>query len=111
MRGDTDGVFQLESSGMKDILVRMKPDCIEDVIALIALYRPGPMNMVPEFILRKQGKTKIAYEVPELEAILKETYGVIVYQEQVMQIASVPSANYTMSEADTLRKVMSKKKT
>ncbi len=109
MRGDTDGVFQLESSGMKDILVSMKPDCIEDIIALIALYRPGPMNMVPEFISRKQGKTKIVYELPELEAILKETYGVIVYQEQVMQIA-VAIGNYTMSEADTLRKVMSKKK-
>ena len=110
MRGDTDGIFQLESSGMKDILVRMKPDCIEDVIALIALYRPGPMDNVPEFISRKQGKTKIAYEVPELEVILRETYGIIVYQEQVMQIA-VAIGNYTMSEADTLRKVMSKKKT
>ena len=109
MRGDTDGVFQLESSGMKDILVNMKPDCIEDIIALIALYRPGPMNMVPEFISRKQGKTKIVYELPELESILKETYGVILYQEQVMQIAVV-IGNYTMSEADTLRKVMSKKK-
>ncbi len=109
MRGDTDGVFQLESTGMKDTLVKMKPDCIEDVIALIALYRPGPMNMVPEFISRKQGRTRIAYEVPELEAILKETYGVIVYQEQVMQIASM-IGHYTMAEADTLRKVMSKKK-
>jgi DNA polymerase-3 subunit alpha len=109
MRGDTDGVFQLESSGMKDILVNMKPDCIEDIIALIALYRPGPMNMVPEFISRKQGKTKIVYEIPELESILKETYGVIVYQEQVMQIASA-IGNYTMAEADILRKVMSKKK-
>ena len=110
MRGETDGVFQLESSGMKDILIRMKPDCIEDVIALIALYRPGPMNMVNEFISRKQGRTKITYEIPELEAILKETYGVIVYQEQVMQIASM-IGHYTMAEADTLRKVMSKKKT
>lgn len=109
MRGDTDGIFQLESSGMKDTLVRMKPDCIEDVIALIALYRPGPMENIPEFISRKQGKTKIVYEVPELEAILKETYGIIVYQEQVMQIA-VAIGNYTLSEADTLRKVMSKKK-
>ena len=109
MRGETDGIFQLESSGMKDILVRMKPDCIEDLIALIALYRPGPMNMVPEFISRKQGKTKIVYEVPELEAVLKETYGVILYQEQVMQIAGI-IGNYTMAEADTLRKVMSKKK-
>jgi DNA polymerase-3 subunit alpha len=108
MRGDTDGVFQLESAGMKDILVSMKPDCIEDVIALIALYRPGPMNMVPEFISRKQGKTKIVYELSDLEAILKETYGVIVYQEQVMQIA-VAIGNYTMAEADTLRKVMGKK--
>jgi len=108
MRGETDGVFQLESSGMKDILVNMKPDCIEDVIALIALYRPGPMGMVPEFISRKQGKTKIAYEVKELEDILRETYGVILYQEQVMQIASV-IGGYTMAQADTLRKVMSKK--
>ena len=110
MRGDTDGIFQLESSGMKDILVRMKPDCIEDVIALIALYRPGPMDNVPEFIARKQKKTKIVYEVPELQVILKETYGIIVYQEQVMQIA-VAIGNYSLSEADTLRKVMSKKKT
>ena len=110
MRGDTDGIFQLESSGMKDVLVRMKPDCIEDVIALIALYRPGPMDNIPEFISRKQGKTKIVYEAPELEAILKETYGIIVYQEQVMQIA-VAIGGYALSEADTLRKVMSKKKT
>lgn len=109
MRGNTDGVFQLESSGMKDILVNMKPDCIEDIIALIALYRPGPMSMVPEFISRKQGKTKISYEIPELEDILKETYGVIVYQEQVMQIASA-IGGYSMAEADILRKVMSKKK-
>jgi DNA polymerase-3 subunit alpha len=110
MRGETDGIFQLESSGMKDVLVKMKPDCIEDVIALIALYRPGPMDNIPEFISRKQGKTKIVYEVPELEAILKETYGVIIYQEQVMQIA-VAIGGYTLAEADTLRKVMSKKKT
>ena len=110
MKGSTDGIFQLESSGMKDILLNMKPDCIEDIIALIALYRPGPMNMVPEFISRKQGKTKIVYEIPELKEILKETYGVIVYQEQVMQIAGA-IGNYTMAEADILRKVMSKKKT
>lgn len=109
MRGDTDGIFQLESAGMKDILINMKPDCLEDLIALIALYRPGPMNMVAEFIARKQGKTKITYELPELEDILKETYGVIVYQEQVMQIASVVGG-YSMAEADILRKVMSKKK-
>ena len=108
MRGETDGVFQLESSGMKDIMVNMKPDRIEDVIALIALYRPGPMKMVPEFISRKQGKTKISYELPQLETILKETYGIILYQEQVMQIASV-IGNYSMAEADILRKNMSKK--
>jgi len=107
-KGDTDGVFQLESAGMKDILVNMKPDCIEEVIALIALYRPGPMAMVPEFISRKQGKTRISYEIPELKSILEETYGVILYQEQVMQIA-VTVGGYSMSEADTLRKVMSKK--
>lgn len=107
-KGETDGVFQLESSGMKEILVGLKPDCIEDIMALIALYRPGPMKMVPEFIQRKQGKTKIVYETPELEPILKETYGVILYQEQVMQIASA-LADYTMAEADTFRKAMSKK--
>ncbi|HET58507.1 MAG TPA: DNA polymerase III subunit alpha [Deltaproteobacteria bacterium] len=109
MNGQTDGVFQLESSGMKDILVSMKPDRIEDLIALIALYRPGPMNMVPDFIARKQGRQKISYEVGQLENILKETYGVILYQEQVMQIAST-IGNYTMAEADNLRRVMSKKK-
>ncbi len=109
MRGETDGVFQLESDGMKEIMINMKPDHIEDVIALIALYRPGPMKMVPEFIARKQGKTKITYELTELEGILKETYGIILYQEQVMQIASV-IGNYTMAEADTLRKMMTKKK-
>lgn len=108
-RGDTDGVFQLESSGMKDILTGLKPDCIEDIIALIALYRPGPMGMVPEFINRKQGKTKIVYVIPQLQDILSETYGIILYQEQVMQIA-VNIGSYTMAEADTLRKVMSKKK-
>ncbi|PKN20683.1 MAG: DNA polymerase III subunit alpha [Deltaproteobacteria bacterium HGW-Deltaproteobacteria-6] len=108
MKGDTDGVFQLESSGMKDIMVNMKPDCIEDVMALLAIYRPGPMKMVPEFIARKQGKTKIVYDLPQLEPILKETYGIILYQEQVMQIANV-IGGYTMAQADTLRKMMGKK--
>jgi len=109
-KAETDGVFQLESRGMKEILVGMKPDCFEDIIALIALYRPGPLKsgMVQEFISRKQGKTKSTYEVPSLEPILKETYGVILYQEQVMQIASA-LASYTMGEADTFRKAMSKK--
>ncbi|MDD5524012.1 MAG: DNA polymerase III subunit alpha [Smithella sp.] len=109
MKGETDGIFQLESSGMRDLAINLKPDHIEDIIALIALYRPGPMKMLPEFTARKQGKTKITYELPQLEAILKETYGIILYQEQVMQIASI-IGGYSMSEADTLRKVMSKKK-
>jgi DNA polymerase-3 subunit alpha len=108
MKGETDGVFQLESSGMTDLAVNIQPDHIEDIIALIALYRPGPMKMKPEFISRKQGKTKISYELPQLEKILKETYGVILYQEQVMQIAGA-IGGYTMTEADTLRKVMGKK--
>jgi DNA polymerase-3 subunit alpha len=108
-RGQTDGVFQLESSGMKDILVNMRPDCLEDVIALISLYRPGPMNMVPDFIARKQGEKEIVYDHPALANVLKETYGVILYQEQVMQIAS-RVGNYTLAEADTLRRLMSKKK-
>src|SRR5664280_98284 len=108
MKGETDGVFQLESSGMTDLAVNLQPDHIEDIIALIALYRPGPMKMKPEFISHKQGKTKISYELPQLEKILKETYGIILYQEQVMQIANV-IGGYTMAEADTLRKVMGKK--
>ncbi|PKN10414.1 MAG: DNA polymerase III subunit alpha, partial [Deltaproteobacteria bacterium HGW-Deltaproteobacteria-5] len=108
MKGETDGVFQLESSGMKDLLINFKPDHIEDVIALIAAYRPGPMKMIPDFIARKHGKQQITYELPQLEPILKETYGIILYQEQVMQIANV-IGGYTMSQADTLRKVMGKK--
>jgi len=108
--GDTTGVFQLESSGMKDLLVRLKPECFDDVIALVALYRPGPMEsgMIADYVARKHGRKKVEYIVDELEPILKETYGVIVYQEQVMKIASV-LANYTMAEADKLRKAMGKK--
>jgi DNA polymerase-3 subunit alpha len=109
MKGETDGVFQLESSGMKDLLVNFKPDRIEDVIALIAAYRPGPMKMIPDFIARKHGKQQITYELPQLEPILKETYGIILYQEQVMQIANV-IGGYTMAQSDTLRRVMGKKK-
>jgi DNA polymerase III subunit alpha len=109
-QGDTKGVFQMESAGMKKILTAMKPDCFEDIIALFALYRPGPMKMIPDFIKRISGITKITYEVPELEDILKETYGGIIYQEQVMQIASA-IGNYTMAEADNLRRIMSREKT
>ena len=109
--GDTTGVFQLESSGMKELLRRLKPNCFEDLIALIALYRPGPLEsgMVEDFIKRKHGKIPIKYELPQLEPILKETYGVILYQEQVMQIA-VTLAGYTSGQADNLRKAMGKKK-
>ncbi len=108
--GDTTGVFQLESSGMKDLLVRMKPESFADVTALVALYRPGPLDsgMVDDFVERKHGRKKVEYLVPQLETILRETYGVIVYQEQVMKIASV-LAGYSMSDADGLRKAMGKK--
>ena len=108
--GDTTGVFQLESSGMKDLLIRLKPETFGDVIALVALYRPGPMEsgMIDDFVARKHGRKKVEYLVPELESILQETYGVIVYQEQVMKIAGV-LASYSMAEADDLRKAMGKK--
>ena len=108
--GDTTGVFQLESSGMKDLLVRLRPERFDDIIALVALYRPGPMEsgMIDDFVARKHGQKKVEYLAPELENILKETYGVIVYQEQVMKIAGV-LAKYSMAEADDLRKAMGKK--
>jgi DNA polymerase-3 subunit alpha len=108
--GETTGVFQLESSGMKDLLVRLKPESFDEIIALVALYRPGPLDsgMVDDFVARKHGKKKVEYLVPQLEPILKETYGVIVYQEQVMKIAG-ELANYSMAEADDLRKAMGKK--
>jgi DNA polymerase III subunit alpha len=108
--GETIGVFQLESSGMKDLMVRLKPESFDEIIALVALYRPGPLEsgMVDDFVDRKHGKKGVEYIVPQLEPILKETYGVIVYQEQVMKIASV-LANYSMAEADDLRKAMGKK--
>ncbi len=108
--GDTIGVFQLESSGMRDLVVRLKPSTIEDVIALVALYRPGPLQsgMVDDFVARKHGQQKVTYLLPELEPILRNTYGVIVYQEQVMMIAS-KLANYSLGEADLLRRAMGKK--
>jgi len=110
-KGDTCGVFQLESPGMRDLLKRFKPSCFEDLIAIVALYRPGPLEsgMIDEFIKRKHGKTPINYELPQLKPILEETHGVIVYQEQVMQIAEA-LAGYTLGEADVLRKAMGKKK-
>ena len=107
--GKTTGLFQLESSGMRDLLVGLKPDRFEDIIAIIALYRPGPMDLIPDFIKRKQGKIPIVYETPELEPILKDTYGVIVYQEQVMAIANMV-AGFSLGQADILRRAMGKKK-
>ena len=109
--GDTDGVFQLESSGFKELLKRLKPDCFEDVVAAVALYRPGPLDagMVDDYIARKHGKKKVEYPHPVCESILNTTYGVIVYQEQVMRIA-VSLSGFTMGEADILRKAMGKKK-
>src|ERR1051325_417752 len=107
--GKTTGIFQLESSGMRDLLTGFKPDRFEDIIAIIALYRPGPMDLIPDFIKRKQGKVPIVYELPDLEPILKDTYGVIVYQEQVMAIAN-KVAGFSLGQADILRRAMGKKK-
>jgi DNA polymerase-3 subunit alpha len=104
----TSGVFQFESPGMRDILRRYKPDTVEDLTALNALYRPGPMDMIDDFIERKWGRRKVEFLVPDLEGILKDSYGVIVYQEQVMRIANV-LASYSLGEADLLRRAMGKK--
>ena len=110
-KGDTTAIFQFESHGMRDILRRYLPTRIEDLTALNALYRPGPIQggMIDDFINRKQGKTKVSYELPQLQDILEETYGVILYQEQVMQIAN-KLANFSLGEADILRRAMGKKK-
>ena len=107
----TTAVFQLESRGMKDLIKRLQPDCFEDIIALVALFRPGPLQsgMVDDFIARKHGRSPVNYPHPDLEPILKPTYGVILYQEQVMQIAQV-LAGYTLGQADLLRRAMGKKK-
>jgi DNA polymerase-3 subunit alpha len=108
--GQTYGIFQFESSGMRDILRKAKPQRLDDLIALNALYRPGPLRsgMVDDFIARKQGKTDVTYEMPELEPVLADTYGVIAYQEQVMRISNI-IAGFTLGEADILRKAMGKK--
>jgi DNA polymerase-3 subunit alpha len=104
----TSGVFQFESSGMRDILRRYKPDTVEELTALNALYRPGPMDMIDDFVERKWGRRKVEFLLPELEGILKDSLGVIVYQEQVMRIANV-LASYSLGEADLLRRAMGKK--
>ena len=101
-KGLTTGVFQFESSGMREFLKKLKPTVIEDLIAMNALYRPGPMRNIDDFISRKAGKKKIEYMHPSLKPILEETYGIIVYQEQVMQIAN-EIAGFSLSEADIMR--------
>jgi DNA polymerase-3 subunit alpha len=107
--GNTTAVFQLESRGMRDLIKRARPDRFEDVIALVALYRPGPMDLIPDFIARKHGQQRVEYLDPRLQPILGPTYGIMVYQEQVMQIAQVVGG-YTLGGADLLRRAMGKKK-
>ena len=107
-RGDTSAVFQFESPGLKDVHKQIKPDRFEDLIAIVSLYRPGPMDNIPTYIKRKHGEEEITYLHPDLAPILGETYGIMVYQEQVMKIAQV-LGGYTLGGADKLRKVMGKK--
>ncbi|MBR5555310.1 DNA polymerase III subunit alpha [bacterium] len=111
MTGDTDGVFQLESQGMKNLVKRLKPDVFEDLGALVALFRPGPLDsgMVDDFVERKHGRQQITYAHPLLEPLLKDTYGTIVYQEQIMQVFQV-LADYSLGQADQVRRMMGKKK-
>ncbi len=108
-KGDAAGIFQLESSGMRDVLKSMKPDAFEDIIALVALYRPGPMDNIPTYVKRKHGQEEPTYMHDWLKPVLEETYGVIIYQEQVMQIAQI-LAGYSLGQADLLRRAMGKKK-
>ena len=108
-KGETHGVFQFESSGMKHFLRQLKPDRFEDLIAMNALYRPGPLDYIPDFIQRKHGKARISYDLPDMQDVLSETYGITVYQEQVMKLSQV-LAGFSAGEADTLRKAMGKKK-
>ncbi|MDP4097890.1 DNA polymerase III subunit alpha [Paenibacillus sp. P96] len=107
--GDTTGVFQLESAGMRRVLKDLKPSGFEDIISVLALYRPGPMEFIPKFIEAKHGKSEVQYPHPDLEPILKDTFGIIVYQEQIMQIAS-RMAGFSLGDADLLRRAVSKKK-
>ncbi len=108
-KGDTAGVFQFEGDGISDLIKKFKPSSFEDITAINALYRPGPMNMLDEYVARKHGKIKVRYLFPVLEEVLRETYGIIVYQEQVQLIAA-KCANYSLGEADILRRAMGKKK-
>ena len=108
-KAQTVAVFQLESSGMQRMLKDAKPDRFEDIIALVALYRPGPMDLIPSFVARKHGREEVEYPDPRVEPILKETYGIMVYQEQVMQMAQIVGG-YSLGGADLLRRAMGKKK-
>ena len=108
-RGDTTGVFQLESAGIRRVLKEMKPSVFEDIVSVVALYRPGPMEFIPKYIDGKHGKITVEYPHDELQHILQDTYGIIVYQEQIMQIAS-HMAGFSLGEADLLRRAVSKKK-
>lgn len=107
-KGETTGVFQFESSGMKRYLRDLKPTNLEDIIAMVALYRPGPMEWIPDYIAGKHGQKKLSYLHPKLEPVLSKTYGVAIYQEQVMEIAR-SLAGFTMGQADVLRKAVGKK--
>ena len=107
--GRTNGVFQLESQGMKQVLTSLKPTSFEDIVAVNALFRPGPMDFIPVYIARKHGKEQVTYPHPDLKPILEKTFGVLVYQEQIMQIAN-RIAGFTLGEADILRRAVSKKK-
>ncbi len=106
--GSTTGIFQLESAGMKDVLIGLKPDRFEDIIAVVSLYRPGPMENIPSYINRKHGKENIVYMHPTLETILEETYGIFIYQEQVLRAAQI-LADFSLGKADILRRAMGKK--
>jgi len=106
--GKTTGTFQFESAGMQKYLKELQPSKFEDLIAMNALYRPGPMDYIPSFIARKQGKEEIKYDIPVMERYLKDTYGITVYQEQVMLLSRL-LANFTRGETDALRKAMGKK--
>ena len=108
-RAETLGVFQLESGGMRDLCKKFQISSVEHITALVALYRPGPMDLIPDFIKRRHGEVKIEYEHPLLESISKETYGILIYQEQVMQAAQI-LGGYTLGGADLLRRAMGKKK-
>ncbi len=107
-RGDTAGIFQFEGEGITDLIRKAKPSCFEDIVAINALYRPGPMDMIPDYLARRNGEKPVNYYFPELEEVLKETFGVIVYQEQV-QLVAARIANYSLGEADMLRRAMGKK--